>query len=130
MSERIKVAVVGSRTFNNFDLFLTKMQEIFIVADIEMIISGGARGADKMAERFAELFDIPIQVFRPDWGKHGKAAGFIRNKDIVENADVVIAFWDGSSHGTKHSMELAQKMNKWLYIVSLSGERVYVHSPL
>ena len=56
-------------------------------------------------------------IFRPDWDRYGKAAGIIRNKDIVENSNMVIAFWDGKSKGTASSIELAKKMDKNLKIV-------------
>lgn len=119
MKEKITVAVVGSRTFNDWDFFFTKMQELFIVADIKCIVSGGARGADKMAERFAEVFEIPTQIFKPRWDTYGKAAGFIRNEDIIDAADAVVAFWNGKSTGTKHSIGLAEKSNKTLYVVNV-----------
>ena len=77
-----------------------------------VLVSGGAVGADSLAERYAKEHNLQIIVFKPDWNKHGKAAGFIRNTNIIEEADEIIAFWDGISNGTRDSISKARKMNK------------------
>ena len=81
-----------------------------------MIISGGANGADTLAEMFADKFGCPILIIRPDWDAYGKRAGFLRNEEIVNEADVVLAFWDGESKGTKHTINLTKKAGKKLII--------------
>ena len=67
-------------------------------------VSGGAKGADSFGEEYAAAHDVKVTVFKPDWKKYGKAAGPIRNKDMLDYASednpVVIAFWDGKSKGT------------------------------
>lgn len=73
------------------------------------IVSGGARGADSLGTEFALKFDILAIMFWPDWAEHGKAAGPIRNKQMAEYADTLIAFWDGKSRGTKNMIETALK---------------------
>lgn len=110
------VAIVGSRNFNNYSFMRSNLLQHFNVDDIKCICSGGAKGADTLAEMFADEFNIPTKVFLADWAKHGKSAGFIRNVDIVDNADIVIAFWDGISKGTKHSIDLAKKKCKEVLI--------------
>ena len=110
----MKLAIIGGRDFNDTLLFLTTVQEF---PNIEVVVSGGARGVDKLGELWANSQNIPTEIYYPDWDQYGKAAGFIRNKLIVENSDAVLAFWDGSSKGTKSSIDLAKKYNKKLTVV-------------
>lgn len=108
----MKVAVIGSRSFHNYEM----LKNVLSKYHISLIISGGAKGADSLAETYARENDIETLIFKPDWDKHGKSAGYIRNIDIIENSDLVIAFWDGKSKGTKHSIDLAKKGNKKIII--------------
>jgi len=113
---RLKLAVVGSRTFNDYVLVRETLKDV----DIEEIVSGGAKGADRLAERYARDFGFPTKIFKPDWEGDGKAAGFIRNKQIVLYADKVIAFWDGHSKGTKNTIDLATEQGKLLKVIKVS----------
>ena len=108
----MKLAIVGSRSFFDYQLLVETLQDL----DISEIVSGGARGADTLAEKYAKEKGIPVKIFKPDWDGLGKAAGFIRNKSIIDYADKVIAFWDGQSHGTQHSMNLALKQDKLMLV--------------
>ncbi len=81
------------------------------------IISGRAKGADRLGERFAQEHNIPIQRFLADWDTHGKKAGFLRNLEMAKAADILIAFWDGKSRGTQHMMESMQKLEKPVFLV-------------
>lgn len=116
---KIKLAIIGSRTFNNYELLKEKMHKLITQENYEIthIVSGGANGADKLGEKYAKEFNIPTIIFPAEWNKYGKSAGFIRNKDIIKNADVVVAFWDGQSRGTKNSIDLANSSNKPVFIV-------------
>ena len=115
----MKIAVVGSREFNYKDfVFYTLRREYYQLYD-GTIISGGAKGVDTWAidvlNEVNSEFDgteLKVQIFIPDWDKYGKRAGFLRNELIINEADHVIAFWDGESKGTKHSIDLAIKTNK------------------
>lgn len=109
----MKIAVVGSRTFNDYKLLRSTLNKY---DHIELIVSGGAKGADSLAEKYARENGIETLIFKPDWDKNGKAAGYIRNVDIIKNCDLVIAFWDGKSKGTKHSIDLAKNGNKKIII--------------
>jgi len=109
----MKIAVVGSRNFHDYDLLKKTLAEY----ETTSIVSGGANGADSLGERYADEHNIPTMIFKPDWKRFGRGAGRIRNNTIVENADLVIAFWDGLSKGTQMSIEIAKKLNKPLRIV-------------
>lgn len=111
----MKLAVIGSRTFDDKNL-LRKALDTFYPR-IELIVSGGASGADTLAEEYAKEEGIPLQVLKPDWKTYGKAAGFIRNKDIVQASDVVVAFWDCVSKGTANSIQHGYTLGKQVIIV-------------
>jgi len=84
--------------------------EFYEGRDISEIVSGGARGTDALAERYALEKKIPIKVFPSDWKKHGKSAGPLRNREIVVYSDTILAFWDGESTGTKSTIAIAKEM--------------------
>lgn len=90
----------------------------------DTLISGGANGVDTVAETTCEGLAIGCMIFYPKWQTHGRAAGFIRNREMVENADKVVVFWDGKSKGTKSTIDLAKKAGKlWhLQIVEEEGD--------
>jgi hypothetical protein len=102
----MNLGVVGSRGFNDREL----MFEILDVIEPFVLISGGAVGADSLAEEYANLHQYGKIIHLPDWHTHGKSAGFIRNKSIVEDSDLVLAFWDGISNGTKSTIALCRKL--------------------
>jgi len=114
----MKLAIIGSRTFNNYGLlseiiglhFANKLGEL-------VIISGGAKGADKLAKDFAQAYDIKYEEFPADWNGYGKQAGFIRNQQIVDACDIVLAFWDGKSRGTKDTIDKARRAKKPTFII-------------
>lgn len=108
----MKYAVIGSRTFDNYELMRTELDKY----DMTVIVSGGAKGADKLSEQYASERNIKTEIYKPDWTL-GKHAGFLRNKTIVDNSDVVVAFWDGSSKGTKNSIDYATKTGKDVIII-------------
>jgi predicted Rossmann fold nucleotide-binding protein DprA/Smf involved in DNA uptake len=111
-----KIAVIGSRSFNNYIFLKDKIQSYCKDNDIEIkdvtIISGGASGADTCAKNFAKEFGTKYIEFLPDWDKYGKSAGPRRNKLIIDACDFVIAFWDGVSKGTASSIKFAEEQNK------------------
>ena len=76
------------------------------------VISGNAMGADELGEDWASDNKIPVKQFKPDWKGQGKAAGFIRNKEMVEYCDKAVVFWDGISKGSKHTIDLLEKSRK------------------
>ena len=110
----MKLAIVGSRTFSDYELLKTTIDQI---PTPSLIVSGGARGADTLAEQYARERGIPTKIFLPDWKLHGKVAGFIRNELIVKECDFLVAFWDGKSNGTRNSISHAKEMKKEFLIV-------------
>ena len=105
----MKIAVVGSRAFRDWAHFSRVMRDAIKRGDI--IISGAARGADAMAKRWADENDIEIIEYPADWSK-GLDAGFVRNRQIIGECDQCIAFWDGKSPGTEHSIRLCRAWKK------------------
>lgn len=114
----IKLAIVGGRTFNNYDILNKYIAQVCQENDFTIIeiISGGARGADKLGERYAKDNNIPTRIFPAEWDKYGKSAGFRRNKDIIDACDVCIAFWDGESRGTKHDIDLCRNSDTLCFV--------------
>lgn len=115
----ISLAVVGSRSFNDYPL----LRKTLGFYEIKEIISGGAIGADSLAKRYAQEHNINIKEIKPLWDVHKKSAGYLRNVQIVDACDEVIAFWDGTSKGTGHTIEIAQSKNKPISIVNFSTIR-------
>lgn len=108
----LKLAIVGSRTFNDYGLLVKFIKENYDITDIDTIVSGGARGADSLGEKFAHEFNKQLKIFPAEWDKYGKRAGYIRNVLIIDECDECVCFWDGQSRGTKHDIELCEQKNK------------------
>lgn len=112
----MKVIVAGSR-----DGFVAKnvfeaIEESPFFGNITEIVSGTARGVDRDGEYFAKCNNIPVKPFPAAWDTHGKAAGHIRNRQMAEYADALVAVWDGESRGTKNMIEVMRKMGKPVYV--------------
>lgn len=110
-----KYAVVGSRDFNDYSLLERELDNL----NITQIISGGARGTDTLASRYAHEKRIPLVEFKPDYQKHGRGAPLVRNRTIVDKSEAVIAFWDKQSRGTAYTIDYAKKNNKPVKIVKI-----------
>ena len=119
--ENFKVIIAGSRGFSNYKLLKEKCNEYLREKRKEyniIIISGGARGADTFGEKYAQDEGFSLEVFPANWNKFGKSAGFIRNEQMAEVADALIAFWDGKSHGTKHMIEIMENKKLLVRVVN------------
>ena len=116
--------VAGSRTFNNYALLEQKLN-IALQRQHDkdiVIVSGGARGADALAERYAKEHGYQLRVFPANWNKHGRRAGMIRNEEMHKFISQFpyrgcICFWDGASSGTKNNFGLCAKFNTPLRVV-------------
>ena len=109
----MKLLVVGSRSIENLDL------SKYITEEVSIIISGGAKGVDTLAENYADKHGISKLVLRPNYSVYGKAAPIIRNKQMVDICDNVLIIWDGKSNGTKYTIEYAKKCGKQFTLVIL-----------
>lgn len=102
----MKVAVIGSRGLKVDNL------EEYIPEGTTEIISGGAKGVDACAREYAISHNIKLTEILPEYEKYGKSASLKRNMTIIENADIVLAFWDGKSRGTKFVIERCYDVGK------------------
>ena len=108
--ENFKVVIAGSRGFSNYKLLYEKCNDILREKSKThniIVVSGHAKGADTLAEKYANDKGFDLEIYPADWKKFGKAAGFKRNEKMAEFADGLIAFWDGKSHGTQHMIKIA-----------------------
>jgi len=121
----MKIAVVGTRSFKDYECFKEVMDEFLQNFDNVEFISGGAEGADSLALRYAKEKGLAIKIFFPDWKRYHRGAGKERNKQIWKEADMGIAFWNAKSRGTAHSLKLAQKLNKTLWIYDYTQNKLY-----
>ena len=115
-----RLAIVGSRNFSDQkmmeDAVVNWMARNGICRKCLTIVSGGAQGADTLSEQLAKSLHMPTIIHRPDWGAFGRSAGFIRNQQIVDDCDYLMAFYgppsaksSWPSAGTTHSVDLARK---------------------
>ena len=106
-----KVIIAGGRDFNNYELLKSKCD--YYLSNLDeadvVIVSGAARGADKLGEQYAKERGYKIDSHPADWDKYGKSAGYRRNKEMVDIASAAICFWDGKSKGTKHTIDLCKE---------------------
>lgn len=129
----MKVAIVGSRSINDYDVLLEAIQHFSLEHRITTVISGGARGVDKLAERYAEEKGIPLKVYKAKWDnlniadpryiktnargeKYNSRAGYERNTQMAQQCDAVLALWDGKSRGTRHMIDVTFELEKVQFI--------------
>ena len=113
----MKLIIAGTRTFNNYELLETTLDEYLTHYKVNEIVSGTCSGADILGEKYAKLHNIPVKQFPANWNLYGKSAGPIRNKQMAEYADACIVFWDGKSKGTLSMINLAKEYNLDLMII-------------
>lgn len=128
--KELRVIIAGSRDFDDFSKLMNSC--IDILSDITnknddldkiRIVSGTARGADRLGEQYAKVAGYEVSRFPADWDGLGKRAGYVRNAEMAKyamadgNYGVLIAFWDGKSKGTKHMIDLAKKKGLEVHIV-------------
>jgi len=119
----LRTIIAGSRTIIDYKFVSNIIRDSNF--NISVVISGGAKGVDSLAVRYAKENNIPYELFIPDWNKYGKKAGIIRNCEMGDIADALIAIWDGSSSGTKHMINYAMNLKRIIKIhivKNLEGE--------
>jgi hypothetical protein len=107
----MKLLIIGSRKITDFDL------SKYVSEDVDLIISGGAKGIDSLAEIYADEHGIKKLIIHPQYNLYGRAAPIRRNEQMVDVADSVLAIWDGCSKGTKYTVDYAEKKNKATVVV-------------
>lgn len=117
----MKIIIAGSRHFNNYELLKKYCNRVLsnVKEEIE-IVSGTAIGADKLGEQYALEMGYKLSRFPADWGTFGKAAGAIRNQEMAEYSDALIAFWDGRSRGTLDMINKAKKFKLKVRVLNYS----------
>jgi hypothetical protein len=111
----MRLIVAGSRGITDGAWVMAELDRLTHNAqNISAVISGGARGVDRIGESWAIGHDIPVEVYPAEWDRDGRGAGYRRNERMASKADALAAFWDGESRGTKHMIEVAR--NKGLLV--------------
>lgn len=110
----MRTIIAGSRSCTDYSI----LEEAITNCSwsITTVISGNARGADILGEMWAKKNDVPCELFPAQWDIHGKSAGYIRNSTMADNAEALIALWDGKSRGTQHMINLAKKKGLSCYV--------------
>lgn len=128
--KELRVIIAGSRDFDDFPKLMDSCTDILFKITEKRndlykirIVSGTARGADRLGEQYAKVAKYEVSRFPADWDGLGKRAGYVRNAEMAKyavtdgNYGVLIAFWDGKSKGTKHMIDLAEKNGLEVHIV-------------
>ena len=111
----MRIAVIGSRDVAAIDFALVGAEPG------DVIVSGGARGADTLAAEAAREAGLEVRVHLPDYARHGRAATHIRNREIVADCDRLVAFWDGESKGTASTIAYAHRCGKPVQIFEVAA---------
>jgi len=124
----LRIIIAGGRDFDNYVLLKSSVNKIIesLMTSSERIeiVSGRAKGADRLGEQYANEVGYPIAYFSADWGNLGKRAGYVRNRGMAKyamsdgNIGMLIAFWDGKSKGTKHMIDLANRYGLVAHVVN------------
>lgn len=113
----MKLLIAGSRNFQDFKMMEEKLDFYLSANKANEIVSGRAKGADMLGEKYAENRGIQVKVFPADWETHGKRAGYLRNEQMVAYATHAVFFWDSKSPGTRHAIRLFTEAKKPYRIV-------------
>lgn len=106
----MKIAIVGSRNIVTIDIGK-------YVSNDDEIVSGGAVGVDRCAAEYAQKNGLKLTEFLPQYDRYGRAAPIVRNKQIVDYADKIIVFWNGTSKGSRSVINYAEKVGKTYEVI-------------
>lgn len=112
----MRTIIAGSRTLSDIQQLYLALNNCSWSSQISTVISGGARGADFLGQLFAKQFNLPLEIYAADWTKHGRSAGYLRNVQMAEKAQALIALWDQKSSGTRHMVEVALNLGLVVYV--------------
>lgn len=117
----IKCIIAGGRDFTNYEALKKALATVKFGNNKVTIISGTARGADSLGERYAKEKNYELMRFPANWNKYGRSAGMIRNKQMLEQANCVICFWDGKSPGTRNMIQITKAAGKPVAVFDYDG---------
>lgn len=125
--EVFKVIIAGSRDFNNYEYLKQKCDTLLEnkrkTHEI-IIVSGGAKGADTLGERYAKERGYKILIFQPQWKTYGRSAGIRRNNQMADAAQAAIIFWDGSSKGSKNMADCMKSRSKTYFVFEYDNTEI------
>ena len=118
-----RVIIAGGRDYNNYAQLERAMDRLLSnITDEIVIVCGMARGADMLGEQYGKQRGYRINYFPADWQTFGKSAGYIRNQKMAENADALVAFWDGKSRGTANMIDIALRFELSVRVIRYNQE--------
>jgi len=115
----MKTIIAGSRGITDYQLVAAAVAESGF--DVTVVVSGGAKGVDGLGERWALDHDVPFVRFLPDWRRYGRGAGLVRNTQMIDGADALVALWDGASRGTAHVIRMARARGLSVHVKRLAA---------
>ncbi|MBY6093868.1 DUF2493 domain-containing protein [Ferrimonas balearica] len=120
MSTEFRVIVAGSRTYSDYDSLKSKL-DLILAEKLKdhrvVIIDGGAPGPDRLGRRYAQERGLAVETYPAEWDTHGKKAGILRNLEMANVADALVAFWDSASRGTAHMIQTMEKQGKPVRVI-------------
>jgi hypothetical protein len=114
----MKVIVAGSRSIVSYLIVAEAIEQAGL--EIDEVVSGGASGVDKLGELWARKHNVKVKRFPAQWDRLGRRAGFVRNSQMADYAEALIAVWDGESRGTKHMIEEMEERGKLVIVVEVT----------
>lgn len=116
----MKMIIAGSRSIDDICILTDALEACPFTAHIKEIVSGTAKGADRLGETYAQHYKNPLKGFPADWEAYGRAAGIICNNEMAHYADALLALWDGKSRGTAHMIAAAKgkRLKVFVHVVS------------
>lgn len=121
----LKLVICGSRTFDDIRYMRECLDEVLAGVEEVTVVSGCAIGADVLGERYAAGRAFKVERYPADWKNLGKSAGMIRDQEMLDKCDAVVAFWDGKSSGTRNMIEIAKEAGKLLGVFTFNTDSDY-----
>lgn len=112
----MRTIIAGWRGVSSYNIMLRAIDAIRPKWMPTVVISGTAPGADRLGERWAIENGVPVERFPADWDRYGKRAGYLRNEQMGDHAEALLALWDGNSRGTKHMIDIANRKRLLIYV--------------
>lgn len=103
----MKTIIAGGREFLDYNKLVETMANLKF--PVSIVVSGKARGADSLGEKWAKENGKPLEIYPAKWDLYGKRAGYVRNQKMADVAEALVAFWDGRSRGTQHMINIAKE---------------------